>query len=645
MTRNESALPPLHLDEFINRNWLRDLSLTVSQWADEHRVLDPLFTNEHGPWSTKRVPYAREPMDAAADPWVRQVTIMGPTQIGKSEIANNILGFYLQHRPSPAMFVLPNVNASKLAARKRVRPMILASPALSAEMTENRHDFATRDITLRRSSIYMRSAESPTELAAVAVRLVLGDETEKWPKWSGSEANPLSLVRERTRTFYDHVIVLTSTPKVRGGIIDREFERGDQRRYHVQCPHCQKWIVFEWAHVTWDNENVSTPEAMQEAQQAWYQCQHCGGKVDDLQKSAMISRGEWVPRGRDAADWISTGRASDRSEHRSYHLWAAYSPWLTWWRIVAEFLRSKNEPSDMMNFVNSWLAEVWEDRVQNTSDAAVRACIDARPARECPDEVLVVTGAVDVQKDRLEWCVQGWGLDEESWVLDAGRIPLMANGGDWEQLGNVLFRSTWGKHMLRSCFIDSRGGGKHGAARGDEVLDFVRRWHPVAVMIAGVERDSPEQFAPKKVDRHPRTGAVLQQSLTLWTVNVGWFKDLVAARIAKATAEPDSKAGRIHLPSDLPEGWLDQITSEHKVRERKGNREVDRWVLKPGHLRNEAWDLLIYNAACARHRYVNTLVSPARLPERVQNRAAKPAAQQPRPRRPGGGYPSFGGRP
>lgn len=624
-------------DRRINRNWVGSRKLTVSQWAEQNRVLDPLFANEPGPWRNERVPHAVEWMDSASEAWVRQVTVMGGTQIGKSEAANNILGFFIQHRPSPAMFVLPSLTAARLAAKRRVKPMILSSPSLAAELTDHRHDFATLDLALRRSAVYLRGAESPTGLASVPVRLVLGDETEKWPKWSGDEASPLALVRERTRTFYDHVVVLTSTPKKRGGIIDREFLAGDQRRYHVPCVHCGNWILFEWSRVTWDSAEITTVQEMRAARKAWYRCQRCEGTIDDVQKSAMCSRGVWVPHGRDPKEWIATGRAADRAEHRSYHIWAAYSPWLAWWEIVAEFLRSKDEPADLMNFTNSWLAEVWEDRVQATTDAAVSACVEPRPARQVPDEVLVVTASVDVQKDRLEWMTQGWGLDEESWVLDAGRIQLMSDGGDWRQLGDVLFGRPWGKHQVRSCFIDSRGG------RGDEVLDFVRRWHPVAKMIAGVERDGPEQFGTKRIDRHPRTGLPLPQSLTLWTVNVGWFKDLVAARIGKAIEEPDGKAGRIHLPHDLPEGWLEQISSEHKVRERSGRREVDRWVLKPGHRRNEAWDLLVYSAACARQAYVNTLVSAGNLPARLQHRT-KPAGPPVRKRRPPGAqYPSIGG--
>lgn len=635
------AEAPSH-DEAISRNWRRDRRLSVSEWADAHRVLDPLFTNEAGPWRTSRVPHAREWMDSASCPWVRQLTLLASTQVGKSETLNNVAGFFIHHRPSPAMFVLPSDDRAKEVCERRILPMIEASPALTAELTGRAHDTRTKSITFRRSVLYFRGAQSPAGLASVALRLVLCDETEKWPLRSGDESSPLGLLRERTRTFYDHLIVVASTPKVRGGIIDREFAAGDQRRFHVPCPHCGKHQVLKWSQVKWDSAAITTSKEMKARREATYECEHCRGQINDAQKLAMCALGVWVPAAFTLEQWLGGERDRDREPHRSYHIWAAYSPWLAWWELVEAFLKCREE-DDLQRWVNSWLGELWEDRVTDTTDAAVRACLEPRMAGTMPEATLrMITAAVDVQHDRLEWCVQGWGDDEESWVLNAGRIPLMADRADWRALGDVLFRTAWGKLPLARVVLDSRGG------RGDEVVDFCRLWQPVAVPIAGVESDGPEQFSPKKIDRHPRTGLPLPQAMVLWTVRVVWFKDLVAGRLARALVKDEDgetpRAGLVHLPSGLPDGWLDQVASEHKVRERSGNgRIVDRWVLKPGHRRNEAWDLLVYNAAAARMRLSNLFVSADRLPEHLQRKPAPPPT--PRKRPPSSQrYPGFGGR-
>lgn len=607
----------------------------MSRWADENRWLTS-FSSEPGRWSTDRVPYAREWMDSANCRWVRKVSLLTSTQVGKTETLNNICGFHIHQDPCPIMVVMPRRDDAKLIGERRLRPMVEASPALRAERTERGADLQSRELTFRNAIVYLRSAQSPADLASVPVRVVLADELDKWPQWSGEEASPLKLVEERTRTFYDHLILTSSTPTTRRGAIWRQFEAGDQRRFWMPCAHCQKPLTFEFQQVKWNTEAVRTREDMDREREAWYECQHCAGKVDDRAKRVMVAAGWWVPKGRDPIQWRDVDAANDRAVHRSYHLWAAYSPWVEWWKIAAEHLSSRGDPAERMNFVNSWLAEVWEDQVQDTTDAGVRACIGTHRLGEVPADALVITGSVDVQVDRVEYHVNAWGRDEESWIVAAGET------NDWEELADILFRNTWGEKKLpmRGCLIDSR-------YRRPEVFDFVRRWPAVARMIAGVTSESPVPFGTKRIDKHPKTGAVLESSMIVWTITVSWFKDLLAGRIAKALAEPDSRVGRLWLPADAPETMKVQLASEQKVRERSGKREVLRWVLKPGHQRNEAWDLQVYAAAAARMFRVDTLRTEATAPQRaaqapVATRAGPPQRQQQRRSSP---YPSFGRRP
>jgi len=576
-------------------------------------------------------------MDSAALPWVRGVTICGSTQIGKTEAVNNVIGYYIHQRPSPAMMVMPNADSARLAGERRILPMVMANDALRAELTERSHDVKNREMAFRSSILYLRSAHSPTEMSSVPVRLVVGDEVKNWPKWSGKEASPLALVRERTRTFTDHVIVLCSTPSTRDGLIQREFMQGDQRRYHVPCPHCGAWQTLTFKRVKWDNEKIATGNAMRAAKDAWYECDHCSARIDDRQKREMLPLGMWVPEGKTVEEWRAL-RDSERNEHRSYHLWAGYSPWITWWKIAATFLDAKHEPADMMNFVNNWLAEIWEDKINDATVEAIAACVEERVQGECPDDVMVLTGAVDVQKDRLEWSVQGWGMDEESWLVAAGKVMRARDGDDWRELSDILFNGVWGKQQLRlrCCVVDSR-------YRPDEALDFVRRHQPVARMIIGVERDAPIPFTTHRIDKHPRTGIVLPNAIVVWHVNVGMFKDLVASRIARTVEEPNTRRGRMHLPNDLPVDWLTQMASEHKVRERSGSKEVHRWVIKPGHQRNEAWDLTVYQAAAGRLQRCDLLRSEdaATIPKLTPPPAPTTPKKPHRP--PGARFPLLGG--
>ena len=598
------SVPHLLDDPAILRNWQPPKRITVSEWADQHRVLEPLFASEPGPWQTSRAPYAREVMDSAALPWVRRVTWMASTQVGKSEAMNNIAGYYLHQRPSPTMFVLPNRDSARLAAERRVLPMIQSSPALRNELTDRSHDVKNREMVFKRSVLYLRSAQSPTDLASVPVRLVLADEVDKWPQWAGREAEPLALVMERTRTFHDSVLFTASTPTTRDGLIYREHEVGDRRQYYVPCPHCNEMQTLQFEQLRWDKKAIEDGNTMRKLRQAYYECVHCQATITDQHKRQMLLDGLWVPHGQDAKQWQEAGKSADRNEHRSYYLWSAYSPWVSFWRIVAQFLDSKGDPARMMNFTNSWLARVWEERTAHTSDEAIDACISNRERASVPSEALVLTAAVDVQLDYMVWMIVAWSHDERNYVVDIGHCRT------WQELTAALQQPRGEREMVPKLInIDSR-------YRREEVMEWARQ-HVNVRMIAGVMRESPQPFSTTRIDRHPRTGKMLAQGLTVWTVNVDTFKDLVNHRLQLAlrededTPEDEVVIGRVDIPKDIEPHWLRQMSAEHKIAKRTRGKMREAWQLKPGRKRNEAWDLLVYNAAAGRMLRLELLRSNA----------------------------------
>lgn len=596
--------------------WSPPEHLTPTDWADAHRYLDPLVTSAGGKYRSSWTPYAREWMDNAALGWVRQTTIMAGTQIGKTETVNNVLGFAIAQDPGPTMFVVPREKDIRTWSHARIKPMIEATPVLRAELTGSAHDLTTGEMLFRRSVLYVRSSQSPADLASVPVRYLLADEVDKYPRWSGREASPLDLAKERQRTFWNATAFVVSTPTTRDGNVFREFQDGDRRRYHVPCPHCGWFQVLRWQQVRWPAHCLEARDVRRERVAA-YHCEKCDAAIPDEAKRAMLEQGVWVPEAYSFSDWVAGGaRERDRTDHRSYHIWAAYSPWLTWWQLAATWLASKADPAKLQNWVNSWLAEIWEEKVEAPTDDLVRAAI--KPGHRMgsgptvPAEVLIATAGVDVQKDRLIYVVRGWGYDEESWLLAAGEVAT------FDELEAVLCLNVWasrGGVGVRCALIDSR-------YRRDEVLDLVRR-RPALRMAQGVERNSPTDFEPKKLERHPRTGQPLPNSVLIWSLTVGRFKDYVAGRMRR----PDTW----HLPEDAPDGYAAQVTSEHKVRVRSNARELERWVVKPGHQANHYWDAEVYACAAARMIRVELL---KRRDGDAGPAAPPPGPPPPRPPRP-----------
>lgn len=577
----------------------------MSAWADRHRILSAGAAA--GPWRTADVAYTREWMDALLSPWCRQVTVVGSTQIGKTEAAHNVVGYFATEDPTACMVVMPRAFDVRYCSRMRLRPMLLASPAMRREITGNRVDFGTKDIVLARGSIMVRQATSPADLASAPVQVVVCDELDKWPMFSAREANPLELVRERQRT-YRHLArtFVLSTPGPGNSAIWREWKDGDQRTFHVPCPTCGRWLPLQWSQVRWPDA-ITTANDMQRERAAWYECEACHGRIDDAQKAVAVSRGEWVPAGQSIEQW-RRGRADDRTAHRSYRLWAGYSPWLAWWQIVAQWLHSRGVPDREQNWTNSWLGEPWDDRVGDTTKDDLAKCVRPWPQGTVPPDAALLTMAVDVQDTWLAWQVQSWSPGSTSAVVAAGTATTF-----WE-VEKQLARK-WGAAGLRVrlCLIDGR-------ARVGEVVDFARQRADVVRVIKGVRRANPlHLWGTIRIDRHPVTGAALPDAVVAWTVNVGPFRDRAWTAVQRS-ADSKATAGRLLLPNDLPDTWRDQMTAEHKVRKvHKDGTVAVLWQKKPGARRNEAFDLTTYNYAAAAMLQVHKLRTGRRQPEESED--------------------------
>lgn len=583
--------------------------------------------SEPGPYSTSRTPYCREIQDSLALSWVHQVTFLKSTQVGGTQVGLNVLGYAIDQDPGPIIWVMPTREDAAEFGENKVRPMLEASKPLRRQMTGERWDAKRRQIRLSRCLLLFRSARVPKDLAGNSARWLFGDEAGKWTDKAGDEAAPFELARERTRTFWNHKIYLSSTPK-HPGLIDREFARGDRRRYHVPCPRCGKFQVLKWSQVKWDKSAHDTEAKMTQAKAAWYECEHCQHRIVDTHKQEMLARGWWCPEDIDPTPHIRGSTLElpdDRATHRSYHIWAGYSPWLSWWQIVAEFLRGNAQ-----NFTNSWLGESWVHRVENTRPEQLRDCVGGYHRGEIPDEVQVLTGGVDVQKQFLVYTVRGWGEDMESWLIDHGRVD------SFEQLAITLFTKSWPRKLfLHSVMMDTN-------YRTGECIDFAKQNSRVVKLCRGIEIDDPVMMRAQALLKHPRTGAPLGE-MKAWQVNVGIVKDMVAESMRR---RGEAGAGSFHLYEEVDDQYLEEMTAEHKIVVGDGDKARERWVKKSHGRNNHFWDTEVYNRAVAHLIGVANLRS-GKAPLNLSPGPAHPPSRPQRPpqQRRGPNYPSFGRRP
>jgi len=556
--------------------WVLPVKMTVSEWSDQFRRLDVKTSAEPGQWQTGRTPYLKGIMDAFTDPYVDEITVMAASQVGKTEAMYNMLGFIIDQDPGPTLMVSPRADDAKSVSYNRVRPMIECSPVLSKYIPINTDDITKLEYHFDRMILYFAGSNSPADLASRPIRYLFLDEVDKYPKFSGREADPIKLASERQKTFWNKKTVKVSTPTTREGYIFREYDKSDQRRFHVPCPHCGKKQVLLFGQIKWPKEE-SSAERIKNNRLAWYECAHCKKRIDDIHKQKMMLAGEWI---------------SEKGEHnrnRGFWVSSLYSPWLTWSDIASEFLKSKDYVELLMNFVNSWLAEVWEEKIEETTVDKVRNLARDYDQGVVPDEVLVLTAGVDVQKDHFYYVIRGWGYYEESWLIRADRVEY------WDDIIDCLFKTEYRRvssaetlNVYMSC-IDS-------GFRTDEVYRFCRDWPDKTKAIKGLEEITGGRFyRANKIDINSRTGAVIPGGLVLWNLNVTQYKDKINRLVTS------KNPGKWHIFKNPVDDYLTQFTSEHKVliRNRTTGKAKEVWQKKKEAAANHYLDAEVYALAAA----------------------------------------------
>ncbi|HEY9464937.1 MAG TPA: terminase gpA endonuclease subunit, partial [Vicinamibacterales bacterium] len=387
--------------------------LTLSEWADRYRYISEVAAAEPGKWRTIRAPFQRGIMDSISDRSVTRVVVVGGSQWGKSELLINTGFYYIHQEPSPILMVRPSLEDARDFSEDRIKSNAAVTPEVQKRLRTSGGRRDSGDKMLRKAfdggHLTLVGANSATGLANRPIRVVLFDEVDKYPPSASDKGNPITLAENRTQTFrHRKKIVIVSTPGVKGvSKIWPEWERSDQRRYFVPCPHCGEYQILAfggkdvaWG-VKWDQDNPDN---------AYYVCRANGCVIEHRHKTRMLERGEW--------------RATNPAgQFPGFHVNAIYSPWVSWNELVARFLVAKQSADTLQVFVNEALAELWDkddegDAVDTDSLVARR---EVYPA-EVPAGVGILTAFVDVQREWMELLVKGWGAGQESWQIAHHRI-------------------------------------------------------------------------------------------------------------------------------------------------------------------------------------------------------------------------------
>lgn len=531
---------------------------------------------EPGRWHTDKAPYQREIMDAIGDPHIRRVVIMCAAQLGKTELLLNILAYFMAYSPAPILVMQPTLDMGQTFSKDRLAPMLRDTPALRG-LVDVKSRYSGNTIMKKNfpgGHVTIVGANSATGLASRPIKVLLADEVDRYPGSAGTEGDPLSLAQKRQTTFWDKKTVMVSTPVIKGhSRIETEFNQSTKEEWNIPCPKCGHYQPLVWANVIFNPDDL-TKEPL-------YKCERCGHEAGEYAWKAQGINGKFVAENPEA-------------ETRGFHLNTLASTFCGWKEIVQKFLVAKEQldqgnPEGMKVWVNTELGKTWEERGESVEDVELfnrREIYDA----EVPEDVLVLTAGVDVQDDRFEVEVVGWGVGKESWGIRYQKIyGDMLKEQVWADLDNFLLSGFTKKdgsvlHILSTC-IDS--GGHHT----DQVYRFTKERYERRVWAIKGKGGAEVSFI-----RNPTTNNRVKTPLFIIGVDAG--KALIYQRLKHETKGPNY----CHFPENEAAGYdatyFKGLTSEKMVVRFKKGRSVIVWELKDSsYKRNEPLDLRNYAMA------------------------------------------------
>jgi phage terminase large subunit GpA-like protein len=553
--------------------------LTVSQWADLYARLPREGSPEPGQWRTDRAPYQREMMDVVNDPNIETIIYMIAAQCGKTASMLNTLFYFCAHDPSPILWVMPTLILASDISKERISTAIRDTPILTPLFGSEKTRSASNTVIKKKfpgGFLALAGANAPSTLASRPARILIADEVDDFPASSGTKGDPLTIAGARTTNFWNRKKIYASTPSIKGSSrIEKLYDNSDARVYEVPCPQCHTFQELVWESLHWPGP--SSGAAHHEPSKCYYVCVN-GCEILEEEKPDMVRAGRWRATNPGGGDGRIAG----------FRLSVLYSPWKSWESTIGDWLQAYKKPQERKAFINTRLARTYEIFGETVDDGELmkrRIVYEA----EVPAEALVLTAGLDVQADRVEGEIVGWGREGESWSIDYFILrgnPAMPEF--WKGVDEIL-KGTWlhasgARLRIATAFIDS---GYHAAA----VYRFVRP-RQVRRVFASKGKSGPAVPLTK-----PRAQRTHKSRVELRIVGIDTAKESLYANLKVETIG----AGFCHFPSGYLDeqgktvernvydrDYFEQLTAEKLITEMDGMTPVRKWVKKRE--RNEALD-------------------------------------------------------
>lgn len=556
--------------------------LSVTAWADKYRML-PSDSPEPGRWKTSRVPYMQEVMDAFTQEGIKRIVVKSAAQISKTECILNIVGRFVQLDPCTIMIIQPTLEMAADFSKSRLNKMIADTKILTGLFADEGKSRNANQTILSKfytgGRIVLVGANSTTGLASRPVRILLCDEVDRYPPTT-KEGDAVDLAAKRTSNFWNSRIALFSTPTVEGiSRIDAEYKLGTQEIWAHQCPNCAEYCELDYRQMQTAHEvKRDGVHKIVLVEDVKWRCPYCGFEFDE------------VTMKNSAQKYLVTNPDALKNGIRSFYINGFSSPWLSWKEIMREWLEARGNPSRESVVFNTRfglsykMTGFYDDEnifLQRREDYEA----------QIPAQVLILTAAVDVQQNRLEYEIAGWSEGLERWGILRGVVRGETNRAEvWQNLDAILERNYYlsnGSAMtVARTFIDS-------GYRTDIVYEYCRA-------NVGKNRFAIKGKSGMGIPLLFKYTNPMNSGIMLTTLGVDAGKQEVFSNLAVT-----SGLGFMHFPRDdeflgvrgYDSEYFKQLIAEKKVIKKSAGVAYETWETVSSHARNESLDLAVYNLA------------------------------------------------
>lgn len=630
-----------------------------SVWIEKNIYLTGDISRYTGFFKYDRSPYTREVVDCLSGTSdVEMVAVMKCAQSGFTQgVIIPGMWWIVAESPAPILYTAADVYLVKLSMRTRFDP-VGANSGLSDLIRANvikKKNQRTGDTDFSKEfaggSITALGVNNPNKWRQYSVKNIFADDWESAPQSDKKEGNVRSLMENRATSYGSlKKMFYISTPAVKQtSNIEEVFNLGDKRKWNWNCPHCRTDIPIEWqikkddgryAGIKWllNDKNELIEDSVH------YECQNCGGRIDEKDKYILNLSGKWIPT-----------EIPKRPQYRSYQLNALCIPpgFTSWIDLVYKWLDACPpggyvDEDKLKAFVNTQLGQTWEEKgvvpkvaelMNNTRSYNIGEVPDITAEKDGNGKIILITLACDLggimndEKEdvRLDWEIVAYSTTGVTYHINHGSIGTFKRGRKksksenendtdrekwtynhgqrnsvWDKLREIISAPILGQsgeaYNIDMSVIDTG----HFTRLAYEFIDTEN--NPFIVGIKGYAEDEY-----RKITKDTPIITRSRERQKLYILQVNQLKDILASNMKlKMGMDGYQPNGFMNFPT--PEqgkytmrNYFSHLEAEQRVPLKKGDVEIGyAWKKKNTSVENHFFDINGYNIA-AKEIYIDIL--------------------------------------